>query len=96
MAMHHSPVLAPQPSPSPTSHIWKWKHSSLSQIGDLVSTDQQFGLCLEESGFEGMRFDGVLGLSYTNISFSGAIPIFYKLKNEGAISEPVFAFYLSK
>uniref|UniRef100_A0A8B9Y429 Peptidase A1 domain-containing protein n=1 Tax=Bos mutus grunniens TaxID=30521 RepID=A0A8B9Y429_BOSMU len=65
------------------------------RIGDLVSTDQQFGLCLEESGFEGMRFDGVLGLSYTNISPSGAIPIFYKLKNEGAISEPVFAFYLS-
>ncbi|XDA87659.1 hypothetical protein R6Z07F_017336 [Ovis aries] len=67
------------------------------RIGDLVSTDQQFGLCMEESGFEGMIFDGVLGLSYANISFyTGAIPIFYKLKNEGAISEPVFAFYLSK
>ncbi|XDB65895.1 hypothetical protein AB1E18_019205 [Capra hircus] len=67
------------------------------RIGDLVSTDQQFGLCTEESGFEGMIFDGILGLSYTNISsYMGAIPIFYKLKNEGAISEPVFAFYLSK
>ena len=44
-----------------------------------------------------MIFDGILGLSYTNISsYMGAIPIFYKLKNEGAISEPVFAFYLSK
>ena len=51
---------------------------------------------MEESGFEGVSFDGNLGLSYRNISFSGAIPIFYKLKNEGAISEPVFAFYLSK
>ncbi|KAI4529985.1 hypothetical protein MG293_019841 [Ovis ammon polii] len=29
-------------------------------------------------------------------SFSGAIPIIDKLKNEGAISEPVFAFYLTK
>ncbi|XP_027387166.1 pregnancy-associated glycoprotein 1-like [Bos indicus x Bos taurus] len=66
------------------------------QIGDLVSTDQPLGLCMEESGFEGVSFDGILGLSYRNISFSGAIPIFYKLKNEGAISEPVFAFYLSK
>ncbi|DAA13861.1 TPA: pregnancy-associated glycoprotein 14 isoform 2 [Bos taurus] len=65
------------------------------QIGDLVSTDQPLGLCMEESGFEGVSFDGILGLSYRNISFSGAIPIFYKLKNEGAISEPVFAFYLS-
>ena len=51
---------------------------------------------MADYGFEGRRFDGVLGLSYTNISPSGAIPIFYKLKNEGAISEPVFAFYLSK
>ena len=51
---------------------------------------------MEESGFEGMIFDGVLDLSYPNVSFTGAIPIFYKLKNEGAISEPVFAFYLSK
>ncbi|XDB65891.1 hypothetical protein AB1E18_019201 [Capra hircus] len=59
-------------------------------------TVRQFGLCMEESGFEGMIFDGVLDLSYPNVSFTGAIPIFYKLKNEGAISEPVFAFYLSK
>ena len=87
---------APQPSLSPTWCICKWEHSSLPQIGDLVSTDQPLGLCMEESGFEGVSFDGILGLSYRNISSSGAIPIFYKLKNEGAISEPVFAFYLSK
>ena len=45
---------------------------------------------------EGAPFDGVLCLNYPNISVFGAIPIFDKLKNEGAISEPVFAFYLSK
>ena len=49
-----------------------------------------------ESGFESRRFDGVLGLNYPNLSRSGAIPIFDKLKNQGAISEAVFAFYLSK
>ena len=49
-----------------------------------------------EYKFYGRRYDGVLGLNYPNISYSGAIPIFDKLKNEGAISEPVFAFYLSK
>uniref|UniRef100_A0A8C0AGG8 Peptidase A1 domain-containing protein n=1 Tax=Bos mutus grunniens TaxID=30521 RepID=A0A8C0AGG8_BOSMU len=65
-------------------------------IGNLVSTDQPFGLSVEEYGFEGRIYDGVLGLNYPNISFSGAIPIFDKLKNQGAISEPVFAFYLSK
>ncbi|KAM7226424.1 hypothetical protein CapIbe_022569 [Capra ibex] len=66
------------------------------RIGNLVSTDQPFGLTLKEYGFAHITFDGVLGLNYPNISFSGAIPIFDKLKNEGAISEPVFAFYLSK
>uniref|UniRef100_A0A4W2HEG2 Pregnancy-associated glycoprotein 1-like n=1 Tax=Bos indicus x Bos taurus TaxID=30522 RepID=A0A4W2HEG2_BOBOX len=66
------------------------------RIGDLVSTDQPFCISLAESGFEGIPFDGILGLNYPNMSFSGAIPIFDNLKNEGAISEPVFAFYLSK
>uniref|UniRef100_A0A452FHN1 Pregnancy-associated glycoprotein-4 n=1 Tax=Capra hircus TaxID=9925 RepID=A0A452FHN1_CAPHI len=66
------------------------------RIGNLVSTDQPFGLTLKEYGFAHITFDGVLGLNYPNISYSGAIPIFDKLKNEGAISEPVFAFYLSK
>ncbi|XP_052518052.1 pregnancy-associated glycoprotein 1-like [Budorcas taxicolor] len=66
------------------------------RIGDLVSTDQPFGLSVAEYGLGRWRFDGVLGLNYPNLSRSGAIPIFDKLKNEGAISEPVFAFYLSK
>ncbi|CAI9166999.1 unnamed protein product [Rangifer tarandus platyrhynchus] len=66
------------------------------RIGDLVSTDQQFGLSLEHSGFKGMPFDGVLGLNYPNFSFTGGTPIFDNLKNQGAIPEPVLAFYLSK
>ncbi|MXQ90704.1 hypothetical protein E5288_WYG016087 [Bos mutus] len=66
------------------------------RIGNLVSTDQPFGLSVKEYGFEGRAYDGILGLNYPNVSFSGAIPIFDKLKNQGAISEPVFAFYLSK
>ena len=63
---------------------------------DLVSTDQPFSLSVAEYEFEDRRFDGVLCLNYPSISFSGAIPVFGKLKNEGAISEPVIAFYLSK
>ncbi|XP_061013095.1 pregnancy-associated glycoprotein 1-like [Dama dama] len=66
------------------------------RIGDLVSTDQRFGLSMKQSGFEGKPFDGVLGLNYPNLSFTGGIPIFDNLMNQGAISEPVFAFYLSK
>ena len=51
---------------------------------------------MEQSRFEKIPFDGVLGLSYPTMSFMGGIPIFDNLKNQGAISEPVFAFYLSK
>ena len=87
---------APLPSPSPSSRIYKWEHPSLPQIGDLVSTDQLFSLSLVEYGFDGIPFDGILGLNYPNISSYGAIPIFDKLKNQGAIYDPVFAFYLSK
>nr|AAR88043.1 pregnancy-associated glycoprotein 2 [Odocoileus virginianus] len=66
------------------------------RIGDFVSTNQAFGVSMEHTWFEGKPFDGVLGLSYPNSSFTGGIPIFDNLKNQGAISEPVFAFYLSK
>ena len=38
MEIHPNPVLAP------TSRICKWEHSSLPQIGDLVSIDQPFSL----------------------------------------------------
>ncbi|XP_069421664.1 pregnancy-associated glycoprotein 1-like [Ovis canadensis] len=66
------------------------------RIGDLAITDQPFGLSLEEYGFESAPFDGILGLNYPRMSAIGAIPIFDNLKKQGVISEPVFAFYLSK
>uniref|UniRef100_A0A8C2S229 Peptidase A1 domain-containing protein n=1 Tax=Capra hircus TaxID=9925 RepID=A0A8C2S229_CAPHI len=80
----------------PTSHIYKWQQSSLPQIGDLVSTDQLFGLSIEEYGFQGLPFDGILGLNYPNISCPGVIPVFDNLMKQGAVAEPVFAFYLNK
>ncbi|XP_040111127.1 pregnancy-associated glycoprotein 1-like [Oryx dammah] len=70
--------------------------SNIVWIGDLVSTDQLFSLSIVEYGCEDVPFDGILGLNYPNIYVFGAIPIFVNLKNQGAISEPVFAFYLSK
>nr|AAB53228.1 pregnancy-associated glycoprotein 7 [Ovis aries] len=66
------------------------------RIGDLVSIDQPFGLSMAEYGFMDRRFDGILGLNYPRQSCSKTKWIFDKLKSQGAISEPVFAFYLSK
>ncbi|CAN0330756.1 unnamed protein product, partial [Rangifer tarandus platyrhynchus] len=65
-------------------------------IGELVSTDQTFGLSLELNKFDNTPFDGHLSLDYPDMSIIGTIPIFDNLKKQGAISEPVFAFYLSK
>uniref|UniRef100_A0A8C6DZB8 Peptidase A1 domain-containing protein n=1 Tax=Moschus moschiferus TaxID=68415 RepID=A0A8C6DZB8_MOSMO len=76
----------------PTRRIFTIKYSSgwikgavaydTVWIGDLVSIDQAFGLSVLADGFEGMPFDGILGLNYPNISVSGAIPIFDNLKNQ--------------
>ena len=95
MAMHLRPVLAPLHVSCIMYHV-SGNTLFFPQTGDLVSTDQPFGLSVEEYGFDHIPFDGILGLNYPKISSSGAIPIFDKLKNQGAISEPVFAFYLSK
>ncbi|KAM9764293.1 pregnancy-associated glycoprotein 1-like [Dama dama] len=65
-------------------------------IGDLVSTDQPFGLSLELNKFGNTLFDGLLNLDYPGMSIIGTIPIFDNLKKQAAISEPVIAFYLSK
>uniref|UniRef100_A0A4W2HAC8 Pregnancy-associated glycoprotein 2-like n=1 Tax=Bos indicus x Bos taurus TaxID=30522 RepID=A0A4W2HAC8_BOBOX len=70
--------------------------SDTIRIGNLVSLKQSFGLSQEEYGFDGAPFDGVLGLAFPSISTKGAIPIFDNLWSQGAFSEPVFAFYLSK
>ena len=87
--MHPIPVLA-------SLHISVSGITLLTQIGDLVSTDQQFSLRVVAYGFEGIPFESVLGLNYPNLSFPGGIPFFDNVKNQGSVSEPVFAFYLSK
>ncbi|XP_055270955.1 pregnancy-associated glycoprotein 2-like [Moschus berezovskii] len=70
--------------------------SDTVRIGNFVSLNQLFGLSLEEYGFDGAPFDGVLGLAFPSISIKGTIPIFDNMWSQGAFSEPVFAFYLSK
>ncbi|KAB0337672.1 hypothetical protein FD754_025054, partial [Muntiacus muntjak] len=70
--------------------------SDTVRIGNFVRLNQSFGLSVKEFGFDGMPFDGVLGLAFPSISLTGARPIFDNLWSQGAFSEPVFAFYLSK
>ncbi|XP_065793137.1 pregnancy-associated glycoprotein 1-like [Muntiacus reevesi] len=65
-------------------------------IGDLFSTAHPFGISLELNRFDNTPSDGLLSLDYPDMSIRGAIPIFDNLKNQGAVSECVIAFYLGK
>lgn len=66
-------------------------------IGDLSIKNQDFAEATKEPGlaFAFGRFDGILGLGYDTISVNRMVPPFYQMVNQGAIDEPVFAFYLA-
>lgn len=70
----------------------------LSQIGSLVDRSQAFGLSKTEVSkiLEYGAFDGILGLSYPNLALTGTTPVFDNLWAQGAISQKLFAFYLSR
>ena len=90
-------LCPPQPSTSPISQNIILEHSPLPQIGDLVITNQIFGLSQNQSSgvLEQVPYDGILGLAYPSLARHEATPLFDNLKRQGVISQPVFAFYLS-
>ncbi|XP_043372756.1 pepsin A-like, partial [Dermochelys coriacea] len=67
------------------------------QVGDIVDTNQIFGLSETEPGFTFYYapFDGILGLAFPSISSSGATPVFDNMMNEGLVSQDLFSVYLS-
>ncbi|XP_035885908.1 pepsin F-like [Phyllostomus discolor] len=69
----------------------------LTQIGKLVGRSQAFGLSKTEVSkiLEFGAFDGILGLSYPDLALTGTTPVFDNLLAQGAISQKLFAFYLS-
>lgn len=68
------------------------------QIGGLEIENQGFGETTKMPGFTFAfaKFDGIMGLGYDTISVAGVVPPFYNLWKQGLISEPLFAFYLSR
>lgn len=68
-------------------------------IGGLTVRDQVFAEVNDVSGlgiaYTLGKFDGIMGLAFQRISVDNIPPVFQNLVAQGAIDDPVFAFYLS-
>ncbi|GAM20147.1 hypothetical protein SAMD00019534_033220 [Acytostelium subglobosum LB1] len=67
-------------------------------VGDLVIQNQLFAEATAEPGiaFDFSKFDGILGLAFQSISVNNIPPPFYMMMDQGLVSQPLFAFWLSK
>ncbi|XP_032504465.1 gastricsin [Phocoena sinus] len=59
--------------------------------------NQEFGLSEKEPGtnFLYAKFDGIMGMAYPALSTGGAPTVLQGMLQEGALTSPVFSFYLS-
>lgn len=67
-------------------------------VGNMDIENQLFGETTQEPGlvFAFGRFDGIFGLGYQEISVNGIKPPFYRMVEQGLISEPIFSVWMGK
>ncbi|XP_058931662.1 gastricsin [Kogia breviceps] len=60
--------------------------------------NQEFGLSENEPGtnFLYAKFDGIMGMAYPDLSMGGATTALQGMLQEGALTSPVFSFYLGR
>lgn len=72
-------------------------NSDKINLGGLEIDNQQFGETLKEPGlvFAFGKFDGILGLAFSEISVNKIVPPFYNMLEKGLISKGIFSVWLS-
>jgi cathepsin D len=67
-------------------------------IDTVCANDQEFAeaTTLPNIPFALAKFDGILGMAYPQISVDKLNPVFNTMMKQGAIKEPVFAFWLNR
>ncbi|HIF09173.1 MAG TPA: hypothetical protein EYQ81_04555 [Sneathiellales bacterium] len=53
---------------------------------------------LSEPGlaFVAAKFDGILGMGYSNIAVDGVLPVFYSMVKQDSVAKGIFSFYLNR
>lgn len=67
-------------------------------IAGVCARDQEFAEAMGLPGitFIAAKFDGILGMAYPSISVDNLKPVFNTMLDQGALAQPVFAFWLNR